>query len=115
MASASSWGGAAVAGGIALAAILAMAASYDVGTSYVSQDQYAKIHKGEIIIPAKESAAVRSGNLGAASRFLGTSSGGGDVYNVHVDGSSLGRKEIEEIVITSFQTLQKQNIRRRGN
>lgn len=36
--------------------------SFDVGTSFVPEDQFAYIHKGEMIIPAKEADGIRNGN-----------------------------------------------------
>lgn len=38
--------------------------SFAVGTDYVSHDQLANIHKGEMIIPAREAAGIRAGKLG---------------------------------------------------
>lgn len=35
---------------------------YDVGTNFVPEDQFAYIHKGEMIIPAKEAEDVRNGS-----------------------------------------------------
>lgn len=40
--------------------------SFAVGTSYVPRDMVANIHKGEMIIPADEAAALRSGNGGGS-------------------------------------------------
>ena len=44
--------------------------SFDVGTNYVTHDQVAKIHKGEMIIPADEASALRNGGGNQGSTIV---------------------------------------------
>ena len=41
--------------------------------------------------------------------------GGGDTYNVHINGSSMSENDIKRVVISSFQSMQKQNTLKRGS
>jgi TP901 family phage tail tape measure protein len=58
--------------------------SFDVGTGFVPADMLAMVHQGEMIIPAAQAAAIRSGQLNLGSAMAvdpveGGSGGGGDV------------------------------------
>lgn len=54
-------------GGDILGGLSGLLPSFDVGTPYVPNDQIAKIHKGEMIIPAKEAEQFRSGGMGGVT------------------------------------------------
>lgn len=54
--------------------------SFAVGSSYVPSDMVANIHKGEMIIPAKEASAIRNGS----------SRGGEFVANINISGGGGG-------------------------
>lgn len=65
--------------------------SFAVGSNFIPADMLAMVHKGEIIVPADEAEAIRSGRatLGSASAMAGPapeSGGGGDVH-VHFQGA----------------------------
>ena len=55
--------------------------SYDVGTMSVPHDMVAKIHEGEIIVPAPQSAAIRAGQM-----TLGGGGGGAGGLSVSLGG-----------------------------
>lgn len=121
-----SFGSAAIAGGVALAAILALAkSSYAVGSTNIPYDQIAQIHKGEIIIPAKESQAARSGNLSPMLDFIGqnpsttsSNSSPSDVsnspINININGTNLTSKNVSTQVVNELRYYQKQNAWRRN-
>lgn len=48
--------------------------SYAIGTDFVPQDQLAMVHRGEMIIPAKQAERIRSGNNGAGFSGMGMGS-----------------------------------------
>lgn len=51
--------------------------SFDVGSNFVPRDMTANIHRGEMIIPAKEAAQIRSGGFGGATVVQNISIGAG--------------------------------------
>jgi hypothetical protein len=51
--------------------------SFDVGSNYIPRDMTANIHKGEMIIPAREAAQIRSGGLGGGSVIQNVTIGAG--------------------------------------
>ena len=51
--------------------------SFDVGSNYIPKDMTANIHKGEMIIPAREAAQIRSGGLGGGSVIQNVTIGAG--------------------------------------
>ena len=65
-----------IAGAAAFAAVMAQA-SFDVGTGSVPGDMNAQVHRGEIIVPATMSDAIRSGQLTLGGPGGGGSGGGG--------------------------------------
>jgi hypothetical protein len=72
-------------GGGIFSSFLGSLLSFDTGTNYVPNDMVAKIHKGEMIIPAKEAANLRKG-------------GGGNTVNVSMpvtigDNVSIGARQ----------------------
>ncbi len=71
--------------------------SFDVGSNYVPSDMVANIHKGEMIIPAREAAAIRSGyNVG------------GDTINIDARGASAGVEQKIRQVMMDVQNLRSQ-------
>ncbi len=67
-------------------AMMATLPSYDVGSMNIPQDQIAKVHKGEIIVPAAQAQAIRDSMNG------GGSSGGGAQIHIHAtDAQSVAR------------------------
>lgn len=71
---------AAIPAGLAFASVAAMEAlipSYDVGSWNIPNDTLAMVHKGEMIIPAAQAAAVRSGASGGGGGGITIN---GDVY-----------------------------------
>lgn len=108
-ASAASWGGAAVAGAASMLALLALVKSFDVGTRNVERDQLAQIHAGEIILPARQSAAMRQGNYGPAMSFMGHTSqaSSGSSFSVNVYNSGVTAKDITR----ELKHLEKRNKR----
>jgi hypothetical protein len=56
--------------------------SFAVGSNFIPADMLAMVHKGEIIIPAAESAAIRAGQTTLGSPAAGAA--GGATYNINV-------------------------------
>lgn len=74
---------------VAFAAVMAfggMIPSFDAGTMNVPQDMTARIHKGEMIIPASIASAWRAGNdaRGFAGGFGGGGGGGAPAVNLYL-------------------------------
>lgn len=61
--------------------------SFAVGTPNVPQDQLANIHKGEMIVPATFSEAIRSGQLtlGAGDAALGNEANSATITNININ------------------------------
>ena len=57
--------------------------SFAVGTDYVPRDMLAQVHKGEMIVPAREADAIRSGRRNLPDAGTSSSSGGGLTVNVY--------------------------------
>lgn len=70
-----------------------LAASYDVGSNYIERDQIAQIHKGEMIIPARQAENVRrqGGNIHNIDKQRG---GGGVVINMTVNANQLSYNDV---------------------
>ena len=60
--------------------------SFDVGTDYVPKDMLAMVHKGEMIVPAEEAAAIRGARGNMPSASVAGSAGGGDTIHVYLQG-----------------------------
>jgi hypothetical protein len=90
-------GGAGISGvgaaGSFLSSVFGGLASFDVGTSRVPRDMIAKIHKDEIIVPARESAAIRNGDamLSARAGLAGSSRGEAMQVTINLSGSATKR------------------------
>ena len=73
--------------------------AFDVGTRFVPRDMVAAIHRGEIIVPPREAAAVRSGAAAIVGNAgdLGPPAGSGvtNNYNLTVDGLVEARDPLE--------------------
>lgn len=73
--------------------------SFDVGSSFIPADMLAAVHKGEIIIPAREAEAIRRGRATLGRPGAGAGAGAGNTYvtqtTVHVDGFLRGRDKFE--------------------
>ena len=71
-----------------------LAASYDVGSNYIERDQIAQIHKGEMIIPARQAENVRrqGGNIHNIDKPRG--GGGAPVINMTVNANQLSYNDV---------------------
>ena len=78
--------------------------SFDVGTDYVPRDMLAKVHSGEMIVPARDAAAIRSarGNMPGPAAAPGGVGGGltVQVYNpVPEPASTSVRRELQKRMV----------------
>lgn len=113
-ASAATWGGAAAAGAAAMLALLALVKSFDVGTTNVSSDQLAQIHKGEVIIPARQSAEMRKGNYGPAMQFMGHSQNTTSAQpQITINANGASAREVSRHVTKSLKEIETINTRAR--
>jgi tape measure domain-containing protein len=74
---------------------------FDVGTPEIPKDMYAKVHKGETIIPATFAQGIRSGQLTLSGG--GSKNGGGsNIYyispNINIEGSVLTERELVDVI-----------------
>jgi tape measure domain-containing protein len=78
--------------------------SFAVGTPNIPQDQLANVHRGEMIVPASFSEAIRSGQLtlsGSGNQAEGINDSGATITNINIsmDGAQfIGTMEDDDIV-----------------